>query len=128
MTRRRIAWTALAVLALPTAQQPAAAEEARTIAIALAEGAASGPEIEPGPGAPLLRVRQGEPVTLAWTTDADVHLHLHGYDIEFHVLTGTPTALELDPRAAGRFPIATHGVWAGLPDHTAILDLEVHPQ
>jgi hypothetical protein len=75
-----------------------------------------------------LRVKQGASVELVWDSDEDVDLHLHGYDIEFHVDAGVPFSQSFLARATGRFPITSHGFAdeAG-HGHAAIAYLEVHP-
>lgn len=72
----------------------------------------------------LVRVTQGDDVTLRWTTDAPLEIHLHGYDIEIKLVPGPPRATRFTARAAGRFPIEAH---AGGRDWT-IAYLEVHPR
>ena len=72
----------------------------------------------------LVRVRQGDEVTLKWTTDRALTLHLHGYDIEVKLTPPAPAEMRFTARATGRFPIEIHG--AGT-EHT-IGHLEVHPR
>jgi len=57
----------------------------------------------------LIRVKEGDVVTLRWTADRPLLLHLHGYDIEKRVLPGIPTELTFTAYASGRFPIHVHG-------------------
>jgi FtsP/CotA-like multicopper oxidase with cupredoxin domain len=56
-----------------------------------------------------VRVKQGDTVTLRWTTDEAVGLHLHGYDIEQVIKPGAPVELAFKAHATGRFPITAHG-------------------
>ena len=56
----------------------------------------------------VVRVRQGDDVTLRWTTDEPVMVHLHGYDLESRITPDTPVSMKFRARAAGRFPIETH--------------------
>ncbi len=72
----------------------------------------------------VLRVRQGDVVTLAWRSDRPLVLHLHGYDIEWRVTPGRAAQSTFTASASGRFPIETHG--APGHDHT-LLYLEVQP-
>jgi hypothetical protein len=72
----------------------------------------------------LVRVRQGDAVTLKWRTDRALTLHLHGYDLEAQLAPETPADMQFTARATGRFPIEIHG--AGT-EHT-IGHLEVHPR
>ena len=77
------------------------------------------------PSQALVRVRQGDEVTLKWTSDQAVALHLHGYDLEAKVTPPAPHEMRFTARAAGRFPIEIHGA-AG--KHATIGYLEVHPR
>jgi hypothetical protein len=72
----------------------------------------------------LVRVRQGDEVTLKWTTDRALTLHLHGYDLEAKLMPETPVDMRFTARATGRFPIEIH---AAGTEHT-IGHLEVHPR
>jgi hypothetical protein len=54
-------------------------------------------------------VRQGDEVTLRWTTDQRMTIHLHGYDLEQTLAPGLPVAMRFAARATGRFPIEIHG-------------------
>ena len=77
------------------------------------------------PNQTLVRVRQGDEVTLKWTSDQAVALHLHGYDLEAKLTPRAPYEMRFTARAAGRFPIEIHGA-AG--KHATIGYLEVHPR
>lgn len=77
----------------------------------------------------VLRVTQGETVTLRWTSDEATSIHLHGYDIEKQVKPEASVVFTFKAHATGRFPIAAHGLSG--PAHgeeTILLYLEVHPQ
>ena len=73
----------------------------------------------------LIRVQQGDEVTLQWTTDRPLTLHLHGYDIEEKLTPKTPVSMRFTARATGRFPIEIHG--AGGTERI-VGYLEVHPR
>jgi hypothetical protein len=74
----------------------------------------------------VIQVVQGDAVTLRWTSDRALALHLHGYDIEQRVTPGTPATMSFTARATGRFPIEVHG---GQTGREATLGyLEVHPR
>ena len=79
-----------------------------------------------------VRVQRGDAVTLRWTTDEAVSLHLHGYDIEKALKPGAPTEFSFKAYATGRFPITAHGfgthAHGGGHEETHLLYLEVHPQ
>jgi hypothetical protein len=74
----------------------------------------------------LLTVRQGDEVTLRWTTDAPLTIHLHGYDIEKTLFPDRPAAMHFSARAAGRFPIEIHPQGRGR--ERTLGYLEVHPR
>jgi hypothetical protein len=61
----------------------------------------------------LMRVHEGDSVTLRLTGDRPVVLHLHGYDIEKRIAPGAVTELAFTAYATGRFPIEIHGPGAG---------------
>jgi hypothetical protein len=55
-----------------------------------------------------IRVRQGDAVTLRWSSDRSIVLHLHGYDIEKTVVPGAVTEMAFVARATGRFSVEEH--------------------
>src|SRR6266699_4867969 len=69
----------------------------------------------------LIRVHEGDSVTLRWTSDRPLILHLHGYDIEKRVAADAVTELAFTAYATGRFPIEIHapGPGAGGAAHEA---------
>lgn len=80
------------------------------------------------PEGDVIRVSKGDRVTMAWTADERVSLHLHGYDIEFDVVPGEPTIRAFDAHATGRFPVTSHGFGDEHGGHHTLLYLEVHPE
>jgi FtsP/CotA-like multicopper oxidase with cupredoxin domain len=111
MTRR----AALGVLLLLIGAGADAAE--RSFAVPIAHGRVP-PELR------VLRVRQGDVVTLRWTSDRPLTLHLHGYDIEWRVAPGAGAQSTFTAVATGRFPVETHAP----PGHgETLLYLEVTP-
>jgi len=74
----------------------------------------------------LLIVPQGDEVTLRWTTDAPLTIHLHGYDIEKTLWPDRPASMHFTARAAGRFPIEIHPQGRGR--ERTLGYLEVHPR
>jgi hypothetical protein len=79
----------------------------------------------------LIRVRQGDAVTLRWTTDRPIVLHLHGYDIEKKVVPGAVTEMAFLARATGRFSVEEHKTDAkGGHSHgeAALVRIEVLPK
>jgi hypothetical protein len=93
--------------------------EARVIELALRGGVLD-------PAQQVVKVQVGDDVTLRWTSDRVLTLHLHGYDIERRVEPGAPTLMRFVARAAGRFPIERHDEQPGREGTVAYL--EVHPK
>jgi FtsP/CotA-like multicopper oxidase with cupredoxin domain len=82
------------------AAQPQRQEQ--RVALAIAQR-----KIAPKP--PTIRVRQGDNITLDWTTDEIVSIHLHGYDQLLTVKPGETKAMRIDAAVPGRFPVSAHG-------------------
>ena len=77
----------------------------------------------------LIRVTQGDVVTLQWTADKPSIVHLHGYDIEKRVGPGAVTELKFTARATGRFQVHLHGGAAeGHGHEDALVTIEVYPR
>ena len=83
----------------------------------------------------LVRVYQGDIVTLRWLTDETVALHLHGYDIELAVTPSKPEEMTFEAFATGRFPVEAHRFGAADGHHhdhegeeKTLLYLEVLPE
>jgi hypothetical protein len=116
---RQCAVLALALtMLLPVAGGPARAEP-RTFDLAIGNG-------ELPKQSRVVRVRQGDDVTLRWSTDAPLTIHLHGYDLEQKLAPGPAAAMRFTARATGRFPIEVHTHHSG-SDRT-LGYLEVHPR
>ena len=79
----------------------------------------------------LVRVKQGDVVTLRWSTDRSLLLHLHGYDIERRVEPGTVVEMRFTARATGRFPVHVHSIDARSGSHAReeapLVYVEVYP-
>ena len=114
MERSRLAMFFVVVLALVAV----ATAESRTIDLAIRDGQLPNDQR-------LLRVRQGDEVTLRFTTDQPFALHLHGYDIEAKLVPGAPVSMRLTARATGRFPIGIHDARG---EERTVGYLEVHPR
>jgi FtsP/CotA-like multicopper oxidase with cupredoxin domain len=77
----------------------------------------------------LIRVTQGDVVTLQWTADKPSIVHLHGYDIEKRIVPGKVTELKFTARATGRFQVHLHGNAAEAHGHEeALVTIEVYPR
>jgi hypothetical protein len=74
----------------------------------------------------VVRVRQGDEITLRWTTDQPLSIHLHGYDIENKLSPGRAVSMQFTARATGRFPIEIHPHGHG--QERTVGYLEVHPR
>lgn len=91
-------------------------------------------------GERVLRVKKGDTVRLHWSTDEEVDLHLHGYNIKTKVKPGEPATVTFDARATGRFPVTTHGFGSAeerkkqgdshslVGAESALIYIEVHPR
>lgn len=78
-----------------------------------------------------IRVKQGDTVTLRWTTDRPIDLHLHGYDIETKVEPGAVAEMNFLAHASGRFSVEEHEADAkGGHSHgeAAIVRIDVLPR
>ena len=82
-------------------------------------------------GMRLVRVKQGDVVTLRWSVDRSMTLHLHGYDIEMRVEPGATGEMIFKASATGRFPVHAHteGTSGGNRAHedAPIVYVEVYP-
>jgi hypothetical protein len=115
--RRQRAWSMLPAVVVAFIAIGVAVAEPRLFDLALKDGRL--PENQR-----LVRVRQGDEVTLKWTTDRPFTLHLHGYDLEARLVPQTPIELRFTARATGRFPLEIHGPGT----ERTIGHLEVHPR
>ena len=80
----------------------------------------------------VIRVKQGDNVTLRWSTDRPIVVHLHGYDIEKKLEPGTTTDMTFSARATGRFPVEIHTCHTGAASHAhgeaPLVQIEVYPR
>ncbi len=66
-------------------------------------------EIEDGTMSPVeISAGQGDQVTLRFTSDAPVEVHLHGYNLEEEVEPGEETELTFEAELTGQFEIEDH--------------------
>ena len=114
---RQLAWSTALAVGLALAATVSALAEPRLFELALKDGRL--PE-----GQRLIRVRQGDEVTLKWTTDRPFALHLHGYDLEAKLAPQAAVELRFTARATGRFPLEIHGPGT----ERTVGHLEVHPR
>ena len=71
-----------------------------------------------------LTVNQNDTVTIDWTSDMPLLVHLHGYNIETQLEPGVAASMEFVADATGRYDIAIHA--AGVHE-SVIATLEVKP-
>ena len=80
-------------------------------------------------GQKTIRIKQGDKISLKWTTDEKVKVHLHGYDIKKTITPGKAAEMSLTGKATGRFPVTSHGFGKSHGHGKgALLYLEVHPK
>lgn len=76
-----------------------------------------------------LRIREGEELSILWTSDEAVELHLHGYDLTTRAAPGVPGEMRFTASATGRFPVTSHGSTGGESgDHRALIYIEIYPE
>ena len=78
----------------------------------------------------LIRVKRSDVVTLKWSADKAIRLHLHGYDIEKEVAPGAVTEMTFTARATGRFTVEPHLTkqpGGGHAHGDALVTIEVYP-
>jgi FtsP/CotA-like multicopper oxidase with cupredoxin domain len=80
------------------------------------------------PNMQLIRVTQGDVVTLQWTADKPSIVHLHGYDIEKRVVPGVVTELKFPARATGRFQVHLHGAAEAHGHEDVLVTVDVYPR
>ena len=107
----------VAALALPLASTAIAAE--RVFDLTILHGTLTG-------GQDTIRVHQGDHVVLRWHSDRPAVLHLHGYEIETHVVPGAVAETRFEARAAGRFPVHVHKAQGR--SEAVLVYLEVYPE
>ena len=56
----------------------------------------------------VLKVKQGDDVTLRVTSDAPDEMHLHGYDRHLKLVPGKTAVLEFNAKLSGRFTYELH--------------------
>jgi FtsP/CotA-like multicopper oxidase with cupredoxin domain len=86
-------------LALRPGPSQTGAPRESTIDLSVEDGAMTPEEIEVG---------EGDRVRLRVTSDEQMEIHLHGYDIEREVAPGEPATLSFEADLTGRFEIEDH--------------------
>lgn len=75
-------------------------------------------------GERTIRVTEGDVVELHWSSDEEIELHMHGYNVELAVGPGSRKIMRLNTTKAGRFAILNHD---GSPPNVLVY-LEVAPK
>jgi len=109
---------AITAFCLPALPGPAQAED-RSFAVAIADGGVAESDA-------TLRVDEGDAVLLTLTSDKDLQLHLHGYNLELALIAHQPGQLQFTASHSGRFPLEVHGPLENQA-HSVVLYLEVYP-
>lgn len=128
MFRRNITLSILvAAMAWPAAS-PSADETVNAFEIAIRDGKVA-------PGQRVLKVLHQAEVSITWTVDQPLVIHLEGYDIVVEARPGQPETMRFKAYATGRFPVHAHALDEGRgPAKThahgpgPVLRLEVHPR
>ncbi|MEK7246122.1 MAG: hypothetical protein AAB223_08905, partial [Pseudomonadota bacterium] len=81
----------------------------------------------------VLKVPHQAEVSIAWSVDRPMTIHLEGYDISVAARPGQPETMRFKAFATGRFPVHGHeGDQGAAKTHAhgrgALLRLEVHPR
>lgn len=77
-----------------------------------------------------IRVKQNDVVTLKWSADRPMSVHLHGYDLEQKIAPGAVSEMTFTARAAGRFTVEPHLANQSSGGHAhgdVLVTIEVHP-
>lgn len=79
-------------------------------------------------GPAVVRVSEGETVSLIWSADQQVEVHLHGYNMLIRVGPGGPAEMKVQAKATGRFPVSLHDAKGHGHANKPLTYLEVHPK
>lgn len=95
--------------------QPAPADSGKVVELKVQHGRlVFGPE--------LIKLSEGDKITLRVTSDTDDEMHLHGYNLHLNLTAGQTGELSLTANRSGRFEYELHHA------HTALGVIEVYPR
>ena len=98
-----------------TTAQPAPADNGKVVELKVQHGRlVSGPE--------LIKLTEGDKITLRVTSDTDDEMHLHGYNLHLNLTAGQTGQLSLTANRSGRFEYELHHA------HAALGVIEVYPR
>lgn len=72
------------------------------------------------------RFTESEVISILWTSDRAVELHLHGYDVTVQAGPDAPGEMRFTGSVTGRFPVTSHS--AGSGEHRTLIYIEIHPR
>ena len=75
-------------------------------------------------GESTLTVNQGDTVTIDWTSDLPLLVHLHGYNIEAQVGPGETAPMNFEAHATGRYDIFIHAAEGVLTADSGMDDMD----
>ena len=73
-------------------------------------------------GPAVIKLKQGDQVTLRVTSDSNDELHVHGYDLHLNLIAGEPAQLSFTADHSGRFEYELHHA------HSDLGAFEVYPR
>ena len=114
----RVAFLAFAVLLYGVA---AHAEGGKAIHFRIVDG-----QLSEGPA--VVRVSEGETVSLFWSADQASQVHLHGYNLLVDVGPGGAVEMKVLAKATGRFPVSLHDAKGHGHANKPLMYLEVYPK
>ena len=79
-------------------------------------------------GPAVVRVSEGETVSLIWSSDQATQVHLHGYNLLVDVGPGGAVEMKVLAKATGRFPVSLHDAKGHGHGHKPLTYLEVYPK
>ncbi len=126
MIRRGIPVFLLVAATAWSAPSPRAEEPLHAFDVAVVKGAVARTQR-------VLKVPHQAEVSITWSVDRPLVIHLEGYDIVVAARPGQPETMRFKAYATGRFPVHAHEEHQGeakkhAHGHGALLRLEVHPR
>jgi hypothetical protein len=73
-------------------------------------------------GPAVIKLKQGDKMTLRVAADSNDELHVHGYDLYLNLIAGRPSQLSFTADHSGRFEYELHHA------HTVLGAFEVYPR
>jgi hypothetical protein len=126
MLRRTIAISILVAAMAWPAMSPRADDPVHTFDVAVRDGKVARAQR-------VLKVPHQAEVSITWSVDRPLVIHLEGYDVVVAARPGQPETMRFKAFATGRYPVHAHEEDQGearkhAHGHGALLRLEVHPR